>query len=57
MGKTFKRNDRWKKDRRDKHFRESKKFKDFQHDYQPRQRPNDAKSTEDAPVDDNLGNT
>ena len=31
MGRTFKRNDRWKKDRRDKNFRKSKKFKDLQH--------------------------
>lgn len=27
MGKTFKVNDRWKKDRRDTHFRNSNKFK------------------------------
>lgn len=31
MGKTFRRNDRWKKDRRDRNFKESKKFKDFKH--------------------------
>jgi hypothetical protein len=37
MGRTFKRNDRWKKDRRDKNFRKSKKFKDLnygQHQHQ-----------------------
>lgn len=27
MGKTYKANDRWKKDRRDTHFRNSNKFK------------------------------
>ncbi len=29
MGKTYHRNDRWKKDQRDQNFRNSKKFKDF----------------------------
>ena len=29
MGRTFRRNDRFKKDRRDKNFRKSKKFKEF----------------------------
>lgn len=38
MGKTYKRNDRWKKDRRDRGFRESKKFKDFK-GHQPHYRP------------------
>ena len=27
MGKTYKTNDRWKKDRRDQNFKKSKKFK------------------------------
>jgi len=27
MGRTFKKNDRWKKDRRDQNFQKSKKFK------------------------------
>lgn len=31
MGKTFRRNDRWKKDRRDKAFQKSKKFKEIKH--------------------------
>ena len=31
MGRTFKRGDRWKKDRRDRNFQKSKKFKDLQH--------------------------
>jgi hypothetical protein len=31
MGKTFRRNDRWKKDRRDQNFKKSKKFKEFDH--------------------------
>ena len=34
MGRTFKNNDRWKKDKRDRHFRESKKFKHIQHNHQ-----------------------
>lgn len=29
MGKTYKRNDRWKRDRRDQNFKKSKKFKEF----------------------------
>lgn len=29
MGKTYKRNDRWKRDRRDQGFKKSKKFKEF----------------------------
>ena len=29
MGKTIRRNDRWKKDRRDQNFKKSKKFKEF----------------------------
>lgn len=29
MGKTYKINDRWKKDRRDTHFRNSNKFKNI----------------------------
>ena len=29
MGKTFRRNDRWKKDRRDQNFKKSKKFKEL----------------------------
>ena len=29
MGRTFRKNDRWKKDRRDQNFKKSKKFKKF----------------------------
>jgi len=32
MGKTYKRNDRWKRDRRDQNFKKSKKFKEFKKD-------------------------
>lgn len=39
MGRTFKSNDRWKKDKRDRHLRESKKFRHFQHDYQHGTKP------------------
>ena len=29
MGRTYRKNDRWKKDRRDQNFKKSKKFKDL----------------------------
>ena len=29
MGRTYRKNDRWKKDRRDQNFKKSKKFKKF----------------------------
>jgi len=29
MGRTYRKNDRWKKDRRDQNFKKSKKFKEF----------------------------
>jgi hypothetical protein len=29
MGRTYRKNDRWKKDQKDQNFRNSKKFKDF----------------------------
>jgi len=36
MGRTFRRDDRFKKDRRDRNFKKSKKFKEFQQGgYQP----------------------
>lgn len=57
MGKTYKHGHKWKKDRRDKHFQESKKFKDFQHDHQHRQRPNDTRPAEDPSVEDGLADT
>jgi hypothetical protein len=38
MGRTYKRNDRWKKDRKDHSFRNSKKFKDFK-GHQPHHKP------------------
>ena len=31
MGRTIRKNDRWKKDKRDQHFQKSKKFKEFKH--------------------------
>ena len=31
MGRTYRKNDRWKKDRRDQNFKKSKKFKEFNH--------------------------
>jgi len=39
MGRTFRRNDRWKKDRKDKAFQKSKKFKEVQHGYHHSHRP------------------
>ena len=29
MGRTYRKNDRWKRDRRDQNFKKSKKFKEF----------------------------
>lgn len=46
MGKTYKRNDRWKKDRRDKGFRNSKKFKEFRHSPHMPHRPVEVPSIE-----------
>ena len=40
MGKTYKHGSRWKKDRRDRNFKESKKFKDFKHGHQHNHKPN-----------------
>lgn len=31
MGRTHRKNDRWKRDRRDQNFKKSKKFKEFDH--------------------------
>ena len=33
MGRTFRKNDRWKKDRRDQNFRKGKKFKEVKDGY------------------------
>ena len=33
MGRTFRKNDRWKKDRHDQNFRKSKKFKEVKDGY------------------------
>ncbi len=33
MGRTFRKNDRWKKDRRDQNFHKSKKFKEVKDGY------------------------
>lgn len=55
MGKTYKRNDRWKKDLRDQNFRNSKKFKEFKHDYQVT-KPNLPTTIDSEPteIDDNV---
>jgi len=39
MGRSFRRNDRWKKDRRDKSFQKSKKFKEIQHGHHHPHKP------------------
>ena len=50
MGKTYKRNDRWKRDRRDQNFKKSKKFKEFKHSgHQPQKSnpvPTDSETVE-----------
>ena len=33
MGRTYRKNDRWKKDQKDQNFRKSKKFKKFKDGY------------------------
>jgi hypothetical protein len=38
MGRTFKKNNRWKKDKHDQNFRKSKKFKEFKGGH-PHQKP------------------
>ena len=52
MGRTFRRNDRWKKDRKDKNFRNSKKFKTAHQGNQP----NTGKPV-DTPLDEDYDNS
>ena len=40
MSKTYKRNDGWKRDRRDQNFRRSKKFKELKHNGHKPLKPN-----------------
>jgi hypothetical protein len=54
MGRTFKRGDRWKKDRRDKNFRKSKKFKDLQGDHPQNQKVSDIPPIEEDYDLDNI---
>lgn len=53
MGKTYKRNDRWKKDRRDQNFRQSKKFKEFSHGGFTAPKPHLPDSTVEPEITDN----
>lgn len=55
MGKTFRRNDRWKKDRRDKDFQKSKKFKEINRGHYPH-KPSDVPQTDDIEDYDTTGN-
>lgn len=48
MGKTYKRNDRWKKDRRDQNFKKSKKFKEFKKSGFQAPKPQLIPTTDDA---------
>jgi hypothetical protein len=50
MGKTYKRNDRWKRDRRDQNFKKSKKFKEFKHGGFPTPKPN-LPTTDSEPIE------
>jgi hypothetical protein len=59
MGKTYKRNDRWKRDRRDQSFQKSKKFKEFNHGGFTPPKPNLPEPTVDVEpieIDDNIPN-
>ena len=50
MGRTFRRNDRFKKDRRDRNFKKSKKFKEFkQGEFLP---PKSNITIDEPPVDE-----
>lgn len=50
MGRTFRRNDRFKKDRRDRNFKKSKKFKEFkQGEYSP---PKLNTPLDESPIDE-----
>jgi len=51
MGRTFRKNDRWKKDRRDQNFRKSKKFKEFKGGH-PHQKPHLPQVEEPVESDD-----
>jgi len=54
MGRTFKSNDRWKKDKRDRHFQESKKFRHFKHDYKHGSKPGRISKPENPVVEDTV---
>ena len=51
MGKTYKRNDRWKRDRRDQNFKKSKKFKEFKHGGFSAPKPNLPTTTDSEPIE------
>jgi hypothetical protein len=57
MGRTFRKNDRWKKDRRDQNFKKSKKFKDIQHgNHQDKPADGPPPIEEDYDLDNTLDN-
>lgn len=56
MGRTFKRNDRWKRDRRDKGLQKSKKFKEFQHGKHHKHNPIEISPLEIIEDNDDVGN-
>jgi hypothetical protein len=51
MGRTFRKNDRWKKDRRDQNFKKSKKFKDIQYGQHQNKPVNEIPLIEEDPYD------
>ena len=55
MGKTYRKNEGWKRDRRDQNFKKSKKFKDFKDGHlQPKHnRPVTESDSQDSDVDTN----
>ena len=52
MGRTYRKNDRWKKDRRDQNFKKSKKFKDFKRSGFTPPKPNLPEVVESTDTDD-----
>lgn len=54
MGRTYRKNDRWKKDQKDQNFYQSNKFKNFKKN---KQKPNPPKTdSEPVEIDDSIDN-
>jgi hypothetical protein len=54
MGRTYRKNEKWKRDRRDQNFKKSKKFKEFKHGgFQPPKPNLPTTDSEPTEIDDN----